>query len=82
MADAGSVELTKDADAMISALRKIGGHAAIPDMPSRMHAFFIETPAVRGVSSFFATHPSIEERIEALVKFAGGRVDIGHVQTH
>ena len=80
MADAGSVELTKDADAMISALRKIAGQAAIPDMPSRMHAFFIETPALRRVSSFFATHPSIEERIEALTKYAGGRDESENVQ--
>jgi heat shock protein HtpX len=80
LADAGSVELTKDADAMISALRKIEGHAAIVDMPSRMHAFFIETPAVSRVSHLFATHPPIEERIAALVRHAGGH-DVGpHVQ--
>ena len=73
LADAGSVELTKDPDAMISALQRISGQAAIPDMPSRMHAFFIETPAVRAVSSLFATHPPIEERIAALVRYGGGR---------
>ena len=73
MADAGSVELTKDPDAMISALRKIEGHAAIEDMPSRMQAFFIETPAMREVSSVFATHPPIAARIDALVRFAAGR---------
>jgi heat shock protein HtpX len=72
LADAGAVELTKDPDAMISALRKIAGHAAIVDMPSRMHAFFIETPAVSRVSHFFATHPPIEDRIAALVRHAGG----------
>jgi heat shock protein HtpX len=85
MADAGSVELTKDPDAMISALRKIAGHAAIPDMPSRMHAFFIETPAMWQVSSFVATHPSIDDRIAALVKYAGGRDairDAMNVQDH
>jgi heat shock protein HtpX len=80
MADAGAVELTKDADSMISALRKISGHAAIVDMPSRMHAFFIESPAVRPVSSLFATHPDVEERIAALVAYAGGRDDGVHVQ--
>ena len=73
LADAGSVELTKNPDAMISALRKIEGHAAIPDMPSRMHAFFIETPAVSGVSALFATHPPIEDRIAALVRYGGGQ---------
>jgi heat shock protein HtpX len=76
LADAGAVELTKNPDAMISALRKIAGHAAILDMPSRMHAFFIETPAVARVSHFFATHPPIEDRIAALVRHAGG-YDLG-----
>jgi heat shock protein HtpX len=73
MADAGSIELTKDPDAMISALRKISGHASIADMPSRMHAFFIETPAVRRSSAMFETHPPLEDRIDALVRFASGR---------
>jgi heat shock protein HtpX len=73
MADAGAVDLTKNPDAMIAALRKIEGHSAIVDMPSRMHAFFIETPAVRPVSGLFATHPPIEERIAALVRYGGGQ---------
>lgn len=33
LADAGAVELTKEPDAMISALRRIEARAAIPDMP-------------------------------------------------
>jgi heat shock protein HtpX len=73
MADAGAVDLTKNPDAMIAALRKIEGHSAIPDMPSRMHAFFIESPAMRPVSGLFATHPPIEERIAALVRYGGGQ---------
>jgi heat shock protein HtpX len=73
MADAGSVDLTKNPDAMISALRKIEGHAAIVDMPSRMHAFFIQSPAVRPVSGLFATHPPVEARVAALIKYAGGQ---------
>jgi heat shock protein HtpX len=72
LADAGSVELTKNPDAMISALRKIESHASIPDMPSRMHGFFIESPAVHPEAGLFATHPSVDDRIAALVKFAGG----------
>ncbi len=73
LADAGSVELTKNPDAMISALRKIEAHAVIPAMPSRMHAFFIESPALLPESGWLATHPSVEDRIRALVQFAGGR---------
>lgn len=72
LADAGSVELTKNPDAMISALRKIEAHGAIPTMPSRMHAFFIESPARVQESGWLSTHPTVDERVRALVNFAGG----------
>ena len=74
LADAGSVELTKDPDAMISALKRIEDHARIDDVPSLVQEAFIENPSV-GFSSLFDTHPPIEARIEALVKFAGGNPD-------
>ncbi|MCX7899105.1 MAG: M48 family metallopeptidase [Methylocystis sp.] len=73
LADAGSAELTKNPDAMISALRKIAAHGVIQGMPSRMHAFFIESPAQRAESGWFATHPTVDERVAALIEFAGGR---------
>jgi heat shock protein HtpX len=72
LADAGSVELTKNPDAMISALRKIEARAAIPDLPSRMRAFFIESPALKPETGWLATHPSVDDRIAALVSYAGG----------
>ncbi len=73
LADAGSVELTKNPDAMISALRKISSNAIIPDVPSRMQAFFIESPDdVPAESGWLATHPGVEDRIEALKRYAGG----------
>ena len=72
LADAGSVELTKNPDAMISALRKIEAQATMEQIPSRMQAFFIESPALVPESGFFATHPSVNERVAALIKFAGG----------
>jgi heat shock protein HtpX len=72
LADAGSVELTKNPDAMISALRKIETHGVIPTMPSRMHAFFIESPARVQESGWLSTHPTVDERVRALVDFAGG----------
>jgi heat shock protein HtpX len=72
LADAGSVELTKDPDAMISALRRIEKGAAIPDVPSRMHAFFIESPAAEPERGWLSTHPSVDARIHALIEFAGG----------
>jgi heat shock protein HtpX len=74
LADAGSVELTKDPDAMISALKRIEDHARIDEVPSLVQEAFIENPG-RGFSSLFDTHPPIEARIEALVRYAGGRRD-------
>jgi heat shock protein HtpX len=71
LADAGSVELTKNPDAMIRALRKIEKNAKF-DVPSRMEAFFIENPVADRVSGLLSTHPSIEERIAALTRYAGG----------
>lgn len=71
LADAGSVELTKNPDAMIRALRKIE-HNAKFDVPSRMEAFFIENPLSGGGASLLSTHPSIADRVAALQRFAGG----------
>jgi heat shock protein HtpX len=72
LADAGAVELTKNPDAMIAALRRIERQAAIADVPSRMHAFFIERPALNPQRGWLSTHPSVDERVAALVQFAGG----------
>jgi heat shock protein HtpX len=72
LADAGSVELTKDPDAMISALRKIEKNASF-DVMSRMEAFLIENPVRQRVSGFLATHPSMDDRIAAIKTFAAGK---------
>ena len=72
LADAGSVELTKNPDAMISALQKISGHSNI-NAPSEVREMFIENES-SDFDSLFATHPPIQKRIEALVKYAGGHV--------
>lgn len=71
LADAGSVELTKNPDAMISALRKIERNAAF-DVPSRMEAFFIENPLKSRITGLLATHPSVAARVEALELYAQG----------
>lgn len=74
MADGGAVELTKNPDAMISALRKIEGRSHVPDVPADVRPMFFDDHAKVGfVASLFATHPSIEDRITALVTTAGGR---------
>lgn len=72
LADAGAVELTKNPDAMISALQKISGNAAV-NAPSEVREMFIENPH-SDFAGMFATHPPIEKRIEALTRFAGGRM--------
>jgi heat shock protein HtpX len=72
LADAGSVELTKNPDAMIMALRKIEGRGELEGATSAVMEMCVDNPR-SGFSDLFATHPSIESRIEAIVKFAGGR---------
>jgi heat shock protein HtpX len=72
LADAGAVELTKDPDAMISALQKISGHSEI-HAPESIRAMFLDDHD-EGVMGLFATHPPIGARIDALVRYAGGRV--------
>ncbi|MBL4619304.1 MAG: M48 family metallopeptidase [Marinicaulis sp.] len=70
LADAGAVELTRNPDAMISALRKISGHSDI-EAPNDIQQMMIENTAP--FAGVFATHPKIEKRIEALVAFGGGQ---------
>lgn len=71
LADAGSVELTKNPDAMISALRKIERRGELPGATSGVMEMCIDNPR-EGFADLFATHPSVEKRVAALVKFAGG----------
>jgi len=75
LADAGSVELTKDTDAMISALQKISQDSRIESINKQtVAAMCIDTPFQRDpkthkVSRFhniLSTHPSIEDRVAAL----------------
>ncbi len=71
LADAGSVELTKNPDAMISALRKIEGRGELPGATSAVMELCLDNPR-EGFHDLFATHPSVEARVQALVKYAGG----------
>src|SRR3954454_1028027 len=72
LADAGSVELTKNPDAMISALRKIENRGELPGATSAIMELCVDTPR-EGFADLFATHPSVDSRVKALVQFAGGR---------
>jgi heat shock protein HtpX len=78
LADAGSVELTKNPDAMISALRKIEGHAEMPAVPSGIMEMCIENQK-NSIADMFSTHPSVQRRVDKLVEVAGGH-DLGKLE--
>jgi heat shock protein HtpX len=71
LADAGSVELTKNPDAMIFALRKIENRGELPGATSAVMEMCVDNPR-EGFADLFSTHPSVDSRVAALVKFAGG----------
>ena len=71
LADAGSVELTKNPDAMITALRKIEGRGELEGATSAVMEMCVDNPR-SGFADLFATHPPIDRRVAALVQFAGG----------
>ena len=72
LADAGAVELTKNPNGMINALKKIAGHSEI-EAPPQIQEMFLDHPRAAGLAGLFATHPAIDDRIAALVQYAGGQ---------
>ena len=62
-ADAGAAQLLRSPTPMIHALQRLGNLATEP-LPANMASSGIA--GKRGISSLFATHPSLEARIEAL----------------
>jgi heat shock protein HtpX len=72
LADAGAVELTKNPDAMIMALRKIEGRGELRDSVASIMEMCVDNPH-SGFVDIFSTHPTIEKRVAALVQTAGGR---------
>ena len=75
LADAGSAEMTKKPYALANALRKISSDPLIEAVQSRDVAqLFIDNPKpsthkAASWDNMFATHPSIEKRIELLEQF-------------
>jgi heat shock protein HtpX len=69
MADAGSVELTRDNTALASALLKIQGdyqsHSYVEHKNTMRQAAYIYNP-FKGTDSWFSTHPSLENRLKAM----------------
>lgn len=68
LADAWSVLLTQDNQAMISALRKISKDPEVKLNSDSIASLFIENPLSK-ISTLFQTHPSIEDRIKALQSY-------------
>lgn len=66
MADAGAIELTKEPDALISALRKMSTSVPMPELSGTVAAMMFSMPA----TGLFGTHPSIEDRIGAIETYA------------
>lgn len=74
MADAGAAELTRNPQALASALRKISDDPLIEAVQNRDIAqMFIDNPKPSNHKfswdNLFSTHPSIEKRIELLEQF-------------
>jgi heat shock protein HtpX len=72
LADAGAVELTKNPDAMIAALRKIEGRGELKNSVASIMEMCVDNPH-SGFVDIFSTHPTIPKRVAALVQAAGGR---------
>jgi heat shock protein HtpX len=70
LADAGAVDLTRNPDAMISALNKISGKSNM-EIPNDVQQMCIDN--AQPFAGIFMTHPPIERRISALVSYAGGQ---------
>ncbi|MGY8661182.1 M48 family metalloprotease [Bradyrhizobium sp. UFLA05-109] len=67
IADAEAVRLTQNPAALVSALQRIEGRSAIPGLAAGQDAMMIDG-AHKGA---FATHPTIAERVAAIVSVTG-----------
>ena len=70
LADAGAVELTRNPEAMISALRRLGADKEVLEVANRATAhLYIVQPIKKWEErskGMFSTHPSIEDRVQRL----------------
>jgi heat shock protein HtpX len=76
MADAGAVEMTKNAPALANALRKVSGNSVLDTTNNEVKELFLDNGSPEdsksffsSVSSIFATHPPIEKRIKVLEQY-------------
>jgi len=70
LADAGSVELTRNPDGLVGALNKLGGDTEVLEVANRATAglYFVHPikKLEKRASSIFCTHPPIEDRVARL----------------
>ena len=70
VADSESVQLTQNPAALVSALEKIKGRSHVSGLAAENDAMMIDGPS----EGTFATHPSIAERVAAIVRLTGSMV--------
>jgi Zn-dependent protease with chaperone function len=68
LADASSVQFTRNPEGLAGALKKVGGRGSRIDDPNAEDAshFFFANGMAESFSGMFSTHPPLEERIRAL----------------
>jgi Zn-dependent protease with chaperone function len=68
LADASSVQFTRNPGGLAGALKKVGGRGSRIDNPNAEDAshFFFANGMMESFSGMFSTHPPLEERIRAL----------------
>lgn len=64
LADLGSVEMTKNPEAMMRALLRIKGRDLVPGMPNQVQQMCIENS--QNFMGLFATHPPLDDRIATI----------------
>lgn len=76
MADAGAVGLTRNAQALADALKKVAGNSDLKTSNSEVKELFLDNSGkgksksfFAGIANLFATHPPIEKRIAVLENF-------------
>ena len=77
LADLGGAVLTRNPEALASALEVISGNAALERVSGITEPMFIVSPAVSGaqaLSVWTSTHPPVQDRIRLLRSLAGGQM--------
>jgi len=80
MADMEATLMTRNPDAMVSALLKISGNSEIEGVPNEVRGMFFDN-ASSFLGSLFSTHPSIESRVRKLCAHGGARLPDGRATT-